>query len=46
VINNGFSTFCILRTERVLEKTVKTASSLSGYRPFLDPVNFFHDASH
>jgi hypothetical protein len=23
-----------------------TASSVSGNRPFLGPVNFFHDASH
>jgi hypothetical protein len=25
---------------------VKTASSISGNRPFLGPVNFFHDASY
>jgi len=29
-----------------LEKNVKTASSISGNRPFLDPVNFLPDASH
>jgi hypothetical protein len=27
-------------------KNVKTASPVSGNRPFLGPVNFLHDASH
>jgi hypothetical protein len=29
-----------------LEKNFKTASSISGNRPFLGPLNFLRDASH